>query len=201
MRPICLLLCLAFVCSFAVLSPPGDCHAQQVLELPQDGHTAYVTLCGKPGEKRFERLRSWFHFVPVLKAIARATHFHAIDTRHRWYGGRYVKLAKCLPCVIVQTADGEKLLEVTDVSTPVNLANEINGCIRNRRERNQQEQNVNPVPSADSDTPPAVDPAPAKQTAVEVKDGWNPVAVICFAIAAVVVGGAIGIGINWAANG
>jgi len=104
---------------------------ERVVNLPQDGDKLFVTVFGDTAD--CARITGWFNAVPELKAVKSRTHFNVYPTTGNMYQQRYAKSIKRLPTVKVQTADSDKLFQLSgpSLTTGEALAKHLNtGCIR-----------------------------------------------------------------------
>lgn len=135
---------------------------EQIVSLPQDQNKPYLTVFGSPADPKFKAINAWFKSNENLVAIKDQTHFNSIATTSAMYRERYAKGARTLPCVRLQTADGEPIVELAGRDVPMTgeaLAKALNRaasdaeCFRRHRECTPPDRDPEPQPLPPDVTP------------------------------------------------
>lgn len=86
--------------------------------IPGDEGNLYLTIAGTKGDERFTNLVASFAKHQGMQELKGDTHFNVLATGTPMYEGRYKDQFSTLPCVRLQTADGQKLAEYTGDNIP-----------------------------------------------------------------------------------
>ena len=93
---------------------------EQVVTLPQDQETPYLTLFGDRNDPRFREMVKWFETNETLAGIKSQTHFNVIYSDSALYQERYASTAPALPCVRLQAVDEEQpVAEYAGLNVPL----------------------------------------------------------------------------------
>jgi len=137
----------------------GVLHAEErVINLPADQGKWHVSVIGNPRDAKYQMVKGWFDSHPSLKHLKDQTHFHPITTTSTMYRDRYAKSTPKVPCVRIQSGDGQVMYQVCGQDVPMS-ADALDQAIRTelfRRRRCCPSPEPGPGPE-----PPAVpDPEP-----------------------------------------
>jgi len=86
--------------------------------IPGDEGNLYLTIAGAKGDARFRALVDSFVKHEGMQQLKDDTHFSVLATGTPMYEGRYKDQFTTLPCVRLQTADGQKLAEYAGDDIP-----------------------------------------------------------------------------------
>jgi len=150
---------------------------EQVVTLPQDQETPYLTLFGDRNDPKFRAMVKWFETNETLAGIKSQTHFNVIYTDQPMYRDRYAVTVPALPCVRLQAVgEDQPVAEYSGVNVPMTadaLAKGMNTTASNaecflpwRRNHNCPTPNPQPIhidPPAPP-LPPSPPPAPKKDS-------------------------------------
>lgn len=112
--------------------------SQRVIDLPQEQNKLYVTVIGDPASDRTQELTGWFSNHPTLVKVKNATQYSVMDTTSPMYLGRVSQsqafAPPSLPCIRVQSADGQIIYQVSGNNVPLSaegLCNQLQtNCFR-----------------------------------------------------------------------
>ncbi len=141
----------------------GVIYAQeQIVSLPQDQETPYLTLFGDRTDPRFKEIVKWFDSNQILAGIRSQTHFNVIYSDQAMYRDRYANSVPALPCVRLQSVNEEQpVAEYSGLNIPLTadaLAKGLNSTASSaecfKRHRQKSHPSPDPIPQ------PVPDPAP-----------------------------------------
>jgi hypothetical protein len=140
---------------------------EQVVTLPQDQETPYLTVFGVRGDPRVQNIVKWFDTNRTLIGLKAQTHFNVIFTDQAMYRDRYASTVTALPCVRLQANnDDEPVAEFSGANVPMTpdaLAKGLNTRASNAecfRRRHQVCPPVTPVTPIEPPVPPVTPPGP-----------------------------------------
>lgn len=162
----------------------GVLHVEErVIDLPADQNKWHVSVVGTPGDLKYETVKGWFDSHASLKHLKAQTHFHPIATTSTMYRDRYAPNTPNVPCVRIQSADGEVQYQVCGPDIPMS-ADALNQAIRTellRRRRCGPDGCPSPQPRPQPQPEPLPDPEPQPldhtgppDVAPEPKSGMPP---------------------------
>lgn len=139
---------------------------EQVVTLPQDQSTPYLTVFGDRNDPRLQTIVKWFDTNRTLAGLKGQTHFNVILTDTAMYRDRYASTVPALPCVRLQANNEEDpVAEFSGQNIPITadaLAKGLNTKASNAecfRRRHQVEPT--PVDPPAPPVNPVVPPPPA----------------------------------------
>jgi hypothetical protein len=161
-----LLLALVMVASAST----AFAQVEERVSPPQDATKSYLTVFGQETEPRYLAVVTWMN--RDLKGLRDQFHFSAIKEGHPMFTQRYGSTVKSLPCVRLQTPDGQVIYQASGDNIP-GSPNALKAAIENAQ-RNcpwRPSPNPDPAPTPDPEpqpvepqpepTPDTVEPAPA----------------------------------------
>lgn len=172
---------------------------EQVIQLPQDQGRFYLTVFGNDGEYRYEQVKSWIANDPQLNALKTQTIYNTYRVDSVMFRERYAQSTGNIPCVRLQTPQGQIVFEATGTNIPMSAEALYNGIAEGCRRRrcpcpHPQPAPVNPQPAPV--TPAPVTPAPIVKPEPKpvVHDFPSPGVWIGLVVTGLAVGGGFGVG-------
>ncbi len=143
---------------------------EQIVTLPQDQDTPYLTLFGDRTDPRFKEMVKWFDSNETLVGIKAQSHWNVIYTDTAMYRDRYASTVSALPCVRLQAVgEDQPVAEYSGLNVPLTpdaLAKGLNStatsaeCFRRHRHNSQPTPQPNPNPDPTPQPLPTPPPAP-----------------------------------------
>jgi hypothetical protein len=190
---------------------------ERVVRLPQDQGKFYLTILGNRNDARVVSLQQWFHSHPTLKSLKSQTHYNVITTDTVMFRDRYASSTQQVPCVRLQSPDGQVISEYAGAQLPLSadslargMANDFRSnwpCPRPGpcpgpgpcpRPQPQPEPEPTPEPGPDPDDggPPFI-PGPSPSPAPFVGPGMTEDMPPVWLLVVLLCGGFVGGGIAW----
>ncbi len=146
---------------------------EQVVTLPQDQETPYLTVFGERSDPRVQNIVKWFDTNRTLAGIKGQTHFNVIYADMPMFRDRYASTVQALPCVRLQANnEDEPVAEFSGTNVPMTadaLARGLNTRATNAEcfRRRHVCPPVTPIvpPVVPPVTPPIVPPPPVPRPA------------------------------------
>ncbi len=139
---------------------------EQVVTLPQDQNTPYLTLFGDRKDPRFQEIVKWFDANQTLAGIKSQSHWNVIYTDTAMYRDRYASTVPALPCVRLQAiGEDQPVAEYSGLSIPLTadaLAKGLNTTASSAEcfKRHRHDSNPNPDPAPQPNPDPKPEPLP-----------------------------------------
>lgn len=130
---------------------------------PQDATKAYLTVFGQETEPRYLAVVTWMN--RDLKGLRDQFHFSAIKEGHPMFTQRYGSTVKSLPCVRLQSPDGQVIYQASGDNIP-GTPNALKAAIQNAQ-RNcpwRPKPDNTPDPVTPDPEPQPVEPEPTPDT-------------------------------------
>lgn len=136
---------------------------EQVVTLPQDQSTPYLTVFGDRNDPRLQTIVKWFDTNRTLQGIRQQTHFNVIYADQAMYRDRYASTVPALPCVRLQANnEDEPVAEFSGNNIPLTADALARGL--NTRATNAEcfrRRHVCPTPNpVEPPAPPVTPPGP-----------------------------------------
>jgi hypothetical protein len=171
---------------------------EQVIQLPQDQGRFYLTVFGNDGEYRYEQVKSWIASDPQLNALKTQTIYNTYRVDSVMYRERYAQGISDIPCVRLQTAQGQVVFEATGTNIPMSAEALYNGIAEGCRKRHcrpcPQPAPVNPQPTPVNPSPQPQPPIVKPDPKPVVHDFPSPMVWVGLIVAGLAIGGGIGVG-------
>lgn len=203
----------------------GDSITQErVVNLPNDSGKWFISIAGNRGDRRYDILLNWFDTSAKLNKFKVQVHFWKVDSNTPLYQRRFAPNTKVLPVVRVQKPDGTVVYQTSGVNIPTNalglyseIAKAVNTsqCPDGRcpiRPRPKPRPDPQPEPQPKPQPTPSPEPAPDQAPVVpdtvpdtapdapvidKTADGIPTALIVAAVIACVMIGGAIGLVVQW----
>lgn len=146
--------------------------SNRVIALPQDQAKTYCSVFYDPRDAQQAQVVRWFDENSQLADLKRKTHFAAIPSTSTMFAARYAGTVNSLPCIRLQTANGDTLCQMSGNRIPLS-AEATASCIETTLRRNVQPSPYN-IHLHYAVTPDEPDqPQPDKYVQPDVFDnGW-----------------------------
>lgn len=188
----------------------GVMYTQERVSLPQDQGKWYVSVFGDPTDSQFQKLQQWFKSNAGLTSLRGQVHYNVYASNTLRFK-RYAKDMPGLPCVRVQNSRGEMASEFWAEHIPWSAASLYNGickdlqeetsCIGLRawREKLRKRRCPGPHPGPNPEPVPEPEPEPPADDPPVLEPEPEPASGLVWLlyVAAVCLGGGIGVAQGW----
>ncbi len=206
-RLICVLLILGCATTISMATEPlyGVIAEERIINLPNDKAKWYVSVVGNSSDVNYQKVIGWFNTNAKLKKLKDQVHFCPVAKGTAIYVDRYSENVNGLPTIRVQKADGEVVYEAYGNNIPMS-ADGLNNAIAEQVMpwRRRMEDKCGPRPCPKPEPKPPLDPEPQPIIDGDVPDmdasprkGLPAVVAVMLLVAAAVVGGVIGLVVEW----